>query len=155
MRKIFASPARYIQGKDELKHLAEHAKTLGKKPLILISKGGIKRSAPVIEESFKKEDMPYKLLPFGGESSKQEIASIRKEYADAQCDMFIGIGGGKIFDSAKAAAYYENVPVIICSTVAASDAPCSALAVIYTPEGEFEEYLFLPHNPNIVLIKLR
>ena len=152
MRKVFASPARYIQGKDELTHLAEHAKTLGKKPLILISEGGMKRSASIIESSFKKENLPYKIVPFGGEASKQEVSKLRKECAEEKCDMFIGIGGGKILDSVKAAAYYENVPVIVCPTVAASDAPCSALTVLYTPSGEFEEYLFLPHNPNIVLV---
>ena len=152
MRKVFASPARYIQGKDELAHLADHAKTLGKKPLILISEGGMKRSAPMVESSFKKENLPYKIVAFGGEASKQEVSKLRKECAEEKCDMFIGIGGGKILDSVKAAAYYENVPVIVCPTVAASDAPCSALTVLYTPEGEFEEYLFLPHNPNIVLV---
>ena len=58
----------------------------------------------------------------------------------------------KIFDTAKAVAYYEKTPVIICPTIASTDAPCSALSVIYTDEGIFQEYLFLPSNPNIVLL---
>ena len=35
---------------------------------------------------------------------------------------------------------------------ASTDAPCSALSVIYTENGVFEEYLFLPANPNMVLM---
>ena len=64
----------------------------------------------------------------------------------------MGIGGGKIFDTAKAAAYYKKTPVIICPTIASTDAPCSALSVLYTDEGVFEEYLFLPSNPDMVIM---
>ena len=43
-------------------------------------------------------------------------------------------------------------PVVICPTIASSDAPCSALSVLYTDDGQFDRYLFLPANPNIVLM---
>ena len=54
--------------------------------------------------------------------------------------------------TAKAVAYYEKTPVLICPTIASTDAPCSALSVIYTEEGVFEEYLFLPSNPDMVMM---
>ena len=64
----------------------------------------------------------------------------------------MGIGGGKIHDTAKAVAYYMKKPVIIVPTIASTDAPCSALSVIYTDDGVFEKYLFLPASPNMVLV---
>ena len=47
---------------------------------------------------------------------------------------------------------FLGTPVFICPTIASTDAPCSALSVIYTEEGVFEKYLFLPANPNLVLM---
>ena len=58
----------------------------------------------------------------------------------------------KFFDTAKAVAYYAETPVFICPTIASTDAPCSALSVIYTDEGEFDRYLLLPNNPNMVIV---
>ncbi len=40
----------------------------------------------------------------------------------------------------------------IAPTIASTDAPCSALSVIYTDSGEFDRYLMLPHNPNMVIV---
>lgn len=37
-------------------------------------------------------------------------------------------------------------------TVVSTDAPCSALAVIYTEAGVFERYLFLRKNPDCILV---
>jgi len=61
-------------------------------------------------------------------------------------------GGGKSIDTAKAAAFYGKMPVVVMPTIAATDAPCSALSVIYTDGGVFESYLVLPANPNLVLV---
>jgi glycerol dehydrogenase len=45
--------------------------------------------------------------------------------------------------------------VIIVPTIASTDAPTSALSVIYTPEGVFKRYLILPRNPDVVLVDTR
>jgi len=152
MKKVLACPTRYIQGQGELAHLAEYIEPLGKNVLILISKSGIKRSGKDIEAGFKGKESTFKFVEFGGEACKKEIERVRKEFVKAKCDVVVGVGGGKVIDTAKATAFYESVPVVICPTIAATDAPCSALSVIYTPEGMFEEYLFLPKNPDMVLV---
>lgn len=152
MSKILISPSKYIQGPGEIKKLGAYAAGYGKKALILISKGGYKRIGAQIEESFKDQACETEFDFFQGECSKTEISRLTEVMKEKSCDLVIGIGGGKIFDTAKAVAYYQKTPVVICPTIASTDAPCSALSVLYTDEGVFQEYLFLPANPNLVLM---
>ncbi len=152
MAKILISPSKYVQGAGEMKKLGTYAEAYGKKALILISAGGLKRIGTIIEESFKAASCEYISEIFNGECSKKEIERLKGIMTQNNCDLIIGIGGGKIFDTAKAVAYYSKTPVVICPTIASTDAPCSALSVIYSEEGVFEEYLFLPANPNFVMM---
>ena len=87
------------------------------------------------------------IAPFGGECSHNEINRLRDIAGNAKCTAVLGIGGGKTLDTAKALAHFMNVPVAIAPTIASTDAPCSALSVIYTDEGEFDSYLMLPRTP--------
>lgn len=152
MAKILISPSKYVQGPGEMKQLGSYAAAYGKKALVLISKGGYKRIGSLIEESFASADCTIVFDHFNGECSRTEINRLTALMTEKGGDLVIGVGGGKIFDTAKAVAYYAKVPVIICPTIASTDAPCSALSVIYSDAGVFEEYLFLPANPNLVLM---
>ena len=152
MAKILISPGKYVQGAGELKKLGSYAAAYGKKALVIISAGGQKRSGAMVDQSFAEAGLAMEFAIFNGECSKTEIHRLQAIMQESGCDMVVGIGGGKIFDTAKAVAYYEKAPVLICPTIASTDAPCSALSVIYTDEGVFEEYLFLPANPNLVLM---
>lgn len=64
----------------------------------------------------------------------------------------IGLGGGKTLDTAKAVSAQLRVPIVIAATIASTDAPTSARAVIYSEEGLVLGYLDLPRNPDVVLL---
>lgn len=91
---------------------------------------------------------------FNGECSKNEINPLIAITDERGCDMVISIGIRKTLDTSKAVAYYRKTPVLICPTIASTDAPCSALSIVYTDDGVFEEYLFLHSNPNMVLMDI-
>lgn len=150
MAKIIGSPSRYVQGKGEIKQLCTHASSFGKKLFILASASGRERVGAAIEEGRGDTELVYEV--FRGECSKTEINRVMDACKASGSNVIIGIGGGKIHDTAKAAAYHLQLPVVIVPTIASTDAPCSALSVIYTDEGVFEEYLFLPASPNLVLV---
>ncbi len=152
MTKIFISPAKYVQGPGEINNLGTFAERLGKNALCLISEGGIKRQGEQIKASFEKASVSFEFEKFNGECCYTEIDRLVAIVKEKGFDVVVGVGGGKIFDTAKAVAYKSGTPVIICPTIASTDAPCSALSVIYTEDGVFQEYLFLPSNPNVVIL---
>ncbi|WP_314392230.1 glycerol dehydrogenase [Leptotrichia shahii] len=153
MTKIINSPSKYIQGKNEIANLATYYKLRGNSgAYLLVDKFIFDNFKDKIVESFKKEGVNYHIEVFGGECSKAEINRNIDILKEKKCDAVFGIGGGKTLDAAKAISYYENIPVFIVPTIASTDAPCSALSVIYTPSGEFEEYLFLKTNPDMVIM---
>ena len=152
MAKILISPAKYVQGAGEMKKLGEYAKNYGKSALVLITASGHKRLGDVVEKSFEGTGVSVGFNYFNGECSKNEINRLVEIVKAEGYDLVIGIGGGKILDTAKAVAHLCHTPVLICPTIASTDAPCSALSVIYTDDGVFEEYFFLPANPNMVLM---
>ncbi len=150
MEKVIISTGRYIQGKGELAELHNHVSKLGSKAFILVDAFLMETVGERVKASFQSNGAVCEIEKFNGECSRAEInrlVDITEVY-----DVIVGVGGGKTLDTAKAVAYYKNCPVVIVPTVASTDAPCSALSVIYTEEGVFEEYLFLPKNPDMVIV---
>ena len=158
MSKIICSPGEYIQGKGEMKRLADYYESADRKGLFLV-KGAYmivdsffstEQYKKQITESFQKKNIPFSFNVFGGECCMKEIEK-HKNNMD-KYDMVIGIGGGKTLDTAKAVSFYAHMPVMIVPTAASSDAPCSRLAVIYKEDGTFEKYLPLRSNPDMVIM---
>ncbi|WP_422447134.1 glycerol dehydrogenase [Thermoanaerobacterium sp. DL9XJH110] len=152
MMKAIIGPGKYVQGNGVLKNIKDHVINLGRSFFIIASENGIKRTRPVMEESFAGENAELIFEPFGGECSENEINRLKTLAEKNNSAVIMGVGGGKIFDTAKALAYYLGLPVVIVPTIASTDAPCSALSVIYTDEGVFSKYLMLPKNPDVVLV---
>ncbi len=152
MARIFISPSKYVQGPGELTRLGEYAKAYGDHALVVISEGGLRRSGDVITASLEAAGVAHTYDNFNGECSQAEIDRLVEVLRSSGADVVVGVGGGKIFDTAKAVAAAVDVPVVIVPTIAATDAPCSALSVIYTDDGQFKEYQFFKQNPNLVLM---
>ena len=152
MARIINSPAKYIQGKGELQNLSRHISSLGDSFLIIADEFVLGLTRETIEQSFSSQEGALTFEQFRGECSKQEVNRLQTIAQENDIQVIVGIGGGKTLDTAKAVAYYCKLPVVIVPTIASTDAPCSALSVLYTEEGVFDEYLILPKNPDIVLV---
>ncbi|MEG0136929.1 MAG: glycerol dehydrogenase [Cetobacterium sp.] len=150
--KIIASPSKYIQGKNIIENFKSIVETFGKNNLIIADSFVTSIVKEPIENSKGSKDTKVSFNLFNGECSKNEINRIVKIVNEHNYDCIVGVGGGKTLDTAKAVSFYTKKPVVIMPTIASTDAPTSALSVIYTDDGAFEEYLMLPKNPDIVMI---
>lgn len=95
-----------------------------------------------------EEELTSHFERFGGESSSEEVSRLAELGKEKKSKVVVGLDGGKTQDTAKAVAHELELPVAIVPTIASTNAPCSALSVIYTPEGEVERYLFCRTIPN-------
>lgn len=141
-------PTRYVQGAGALALLPDEARRLGDTALAVVDP----MVMPAIGRIATHGAIVIALDRFGGECSDEEIERVVAHARDIDANVIIGAGGGKALDTAKAAAHALGVPVAVVPTLASTDAPCSALSVIYTAGGAFKRYLVLPRNPDLVLV---
>ena len=154
MRKAFICPTKYVQGEDELLNLGYFVKTFGKKALLIADPFALN----LVKDKLAATEKEYGIQLvsagdiFKGECSRTVVAKLQ-EFAKAnQCDCTIGLGGGKAIDTSKCVAAGD--PLIICPTIAATDAPTSHSAVLYTDDHEFDDYAYFRQSPSVVLIDL-
>ncbi len=146
-------PGKYIQGEGALNELPPLISFLGKKGMILASRTGKDIILPQYTKKWEGKPIPVEL--FNGECCERELNRLAGIICREKVDILIGMGGGKVIDTAKIAADRARIPVIIVPTIASTDAPCSGCAVIYSKEGVFESVYYQKMNPQIVLVDTR
>ncbi|SEU23609.1 glycerol dehydrogenase [Paenibacillus sp. NFR01] len=150
MRKAFISPTKYVQGEDELFNLGYFVKTFGNSALLIAHPEDVKRVRAKLDYTINKFNITLVESNFGGECSREEVRRLQGLAKDNACSCTIGLGGGKAIDTAKCVA--EGEALIIVPTIAATDAPTSHSAVLYTPDGQFDDYAYFKQSPSVVMI---
>jgi glycerol dehydrogenase len=141
-----------LQGPEAIEEVAGVVSDLGcQTPLVL-------RDTVALESVGEKLSGPLDKIAgaieadFGGECSPQEIDRLVELFQSRGADGVVGVGGGKALDTAKAVAIPAGLPLIIVPTLASTDAPTSALSVVYDEEGSFLEYRFHGKHPDAVVV---
>ena len=150
MRKAFICPTKYVQGEDEILNLGYFVKTFGDSALLIAHPDDVKRVQEKLKRTAEKFNIRFVESGFCGECSRREVARLQELAKESKCTCTIGLGGGKAIDTAKGVAEGENL--IVVPTIAATDAPTSHSAVLYTPEGAFDDYAYFKQSPSVILI---
>lgn len=146
------SPGRYVQGKDAITRLGEFTTEIGSAPLVVADDIVWELVKDKVTASFASAGLEVRRETSRGLATKVEVDRLVEAIKEAKADVVIGIGGGSAIDAVKSAGYLAGIRWVSTPTVASTDAPTSALSVIYTEDGAFEEYRFFPRNPDLVLV---
>lgn len=149
---VFGSPGKYIQGSGALGDLGRYVAALGHHPLIVVDGVVWDMYSAKLVSSFENVGLSHLKEVFGGEASEREIKRLAGIARAANTDVVVGVGGGKTIDTVKAVADELKQLVVVAPTIASTDAPCSAISVIYDEHGAFLKYRFYDRNPDMVIV---
>jgi len=154
MLKVFCSPSRYTQGPHATERLGSEIRALGLDgpALVVAGHSAIRLLSDAWARTFADAGLAHHIFRFGGECTAAEIGRGDNPAREARARVIVGAGGGKVLDTARAIASDLSLPVVNCPTIASSDAPCSALSVVYTEAGAWEAYRIYRRNPDLVLV---
>jgi glycerol dehydrogenase len=152
MTRVFGSPESYVQGRDATSEIGDYAASLGESALLLADEVVLDLVEADATESLESNGIDVETELFEGECSAAEIERVGGLASEVDAEFVIGAGGGKALDTAKAVGEDLGIGVVSMPTIASTDAPCSALSVIYSERGEFQEYRFLDRHPDLVLV---
>lgn len=150
--RTLISPGRYAQGRGAIERLGELVAPVGHVPLVVADDTVWSFVGDAVARSFAAADLPLTRDRFGVYATAAAVDDIAARIRQTGADVVVGVGGGSTIDAVKAAGHLAGIRWVSVPTVASTDAPCSALSVIYDEHGGFVEYRFFPRNPDLVLV---
>ncbi len=156
--RVLIAPQRYVQGDGVLDHLGRYLSIVpSERVAILIDKAGQQRDGARLLNSLNSAKIESEVVTFHGECSTEEVDRVVEvlQAMATPVDSVVAVGGGKCLDAGKCVAQRLAMPMVSVPTLASTDAPCSALSVMYTAEGVFSDVEFSPRSPALVAIDTR
>ncbi len=150
--RAFGGPGKYIQRAGEIERLGDHLRPLGAKAFLLADSFVFDTMGDDLRGSLAKGGVSHTIERFNGECCSEEIARVEDLARARSATVVVGVGGGKTIDTAKVVACATGARLAVVPTIASTDAPCSAIAVRYTPDGVYQEAISLPRNPDVVVV---
>lgn len=144
-------PGKYIRGQHLLFQLRINCQQFGNNVRCIVD-GFLFDAYRFKMETLAINLFKIKVIEHGGECSDEEIDRSVDAERNIGADVVVGFGGGKALDTAKITAEILGVASIIVPSIAASDAPCSALGVVYNDDGTVKRDHFLRRNSDLVLV---
>lgn len=114
-----------------------------KKVVIIGGKTALEKAKPAIMEAI--QHTPLTVLDtiwYGGNASTDNIDALVANETVQQGDIIFGVGGGRALDTCKVVADKLNKPLLVFPTVASNCAACTAVSVVYNPDGTLHSYYY-------------
>ena len=143
---------RYRQEKEMISKAGEEIKRFGKRALIIGGPTAISITKDKLCKSLHENNVEYEICIYKGHCSYTGAGKISEVYKANNCDMIVGVGGGRIMDFAQLVACNMECPVVNIPTSSATCAAYTTLSVLYDDTGKTIGNFYQRYETNAVLV---
>lgn len=147
------SPQTYHHQPGIRANAGEYIAPLSKHIAIITTINAWKAVNPELEESLKQHGVAFSVDFLAGECTQEAITEHTATVKASGATLVLGIGGGRVLDTAKGVGNrLEGVAIVTFPTVAATCAAWSPITIIYNAAGGHESSQPLTKMPALVLV---
>lgn len=150
--RAWGSVGHYLQGPGLLNEIEKYVSLFGHKHVYLIDNFFYEEWNQKLAAMYETSESEFCSYVYEGEVSHSNIDIFRKQTIDDEVEVVVAIGGGKTIDVAKMIAADRDCALVVCPTIASTDAPTSAMSILYSDEGKMNEVVLHKKNPELVLV---
>ena len=133
-------PALYKRGVGVLAELGEFCKTYGKKIILTGGHQALEAVGDAAKASLEAAGLEVvSVYWYGGECTWANVDKMAEEITRLGAQCIVAAGGGRSLDTAKAAAYRLNLPIVTIPTIGATCAAMTPLSIINDEHGGYIE----------------
>lgn len=148
---VFTIP-QYYENKIPIGEAGVHIRKVGKNALILAGETAFDTVGEKLKKTLEENDISYKVVIVHGYPTEEKAEQYSRKALENKNDFIIAVGGGKVMDVSKAAAFKAGLPIVTIPTVAATCAAWSTLSVLYTEQGKQDSYLYTSESPVLIIV---
>lgn len=142
------APAQLLRGNGILAQLPQYLSRYGHKMLVIAGE----TANQVTASYFKNTDLEIIHAPTIADCSDDNLAMLRQIVQQEKPHGIVGIGGGKVLDTAKLIAHQSKLPIATVPTTGATCAAWTALSNVYDADGAFAYDVTLERCPDLMIV---
>ena len=142
------APAQLLRGNGILSQLPQYLSRYGSKALVIAGKSANQVTASYLSNT----DLEIIYTDAIAACSDENLAMLHQIVQQEKPHAIVGIGGGKVLDTAKLIAYQSKLPIATVPTTGATCAAWTSLSNIYDSNGAFSYDVTLDRCPDLMLV---
>lgn len=128
-------------------------RSYGRKAAVIGGKTALSKGYGLLKSALSGTDIELtEPIWFGGEASYENVDMLMAMPEVKDADMIFGFGGGRAIDTCKCTADKLDKPFFTFPTLASNCAPCTALCIMYYPDGSARDNYYPKRCPNHTFI---
>jgi glycerol dehydrogenase len=144
-------PEGYISEPGAIHKAGAALKPYGSRLYIIAGKTALEQVSPALTESLSAQQLTYQISTFAGYPSETNFQKHIAEASAFGADLIVGIGGGRVCDTAKVVADRLELPAGTIPTIAATCAAWAAGSILYNDQGAVVGGAMNRNSPKVIL----